>query len=166
MDRTDVTGILAEAIKAVEDAKVPNDLRTVAFERTLDLLVGGARPAPLMPAAPVGALAAPSPLVTLAAGELMSRLAERLHVDRDLLETVFTEHEGKLVVTLLHGKLTKSKSTGAREIGLLVCAAEQVASEDTTSSESIRKIAEEYDKYDQPNFASALGTLKGHAIIG
>jgi hypothetical protein len=165
MKRDDVSSILADAVKAVEDAKVPSDLRAVAFERTLDLLVGGVRPAPLMPAAPIGAVAASTGQAAVAAGELMPRLAERLHVEQDLLETVYTEHEGKLVITLPHGKLSKSKSTGAREIGLLVCAAEQAASDDATSTESIRKVAEEYDRYDQPNFASALGELKGQAII-
>jgi hypothetical protein len=165
MDRNDVSNILANAVKAVDDAKVPDDLRAVAFERTLELLVGGVRPAPFTPAAPSGPAASTGQAST-GAGALMARLADRLQIARDLLETVYTEHEGKLVVSLPHGKLTKSKSTGAREIALLVCAAEQAASDEATPVESIRKVAKEYDKHDQPNFASALAELKGQTIIG
>jgi len=166
LDTEHVRDILAGAVKAVDEAKVLDDLKPLAFGRAIDLLVQGLVPATRTP----GSLApgAPgTPAVTPAAtGDLMGRLVAKLQLSADVVETIYTEHEGKLVLSLPHGKLAKGKSAGVKEIALLVCAAEQSVSDEPTASESIRKWAEEYDKYDQPNFSTTLAALKGQVLIG
>ena len=157
MDPSDVESILAGAVKAVTDAKVPDDLKSAAFEKAVDLLAGRVAPAPAaVPAAP----AAPSS-PNAAAGTQLDRLASRLGLPHDVVEAVFAEGRNGLQVNVRPERLSRSKSAGARELAMLVAAMHQADSDEPTSVEEIRRVVEDYNRYDQPNFASSLAGLKG-----
>jgi len=161
MEPNDVESILAGAVKAVTDAKVPDDLKSVAFEKAVDLLAGRITPAAgsgPVPGAPA------TPAVTVS-GSQLDRLAARLGLSHDIVEGVFAEGRDGLQVNVRPERLSRSKSAGARELALLVAAIHQAESDDPTSVETIRKVVEDYNRYDQPNFASSLAALKGPFLM-
>lgn len=163
MDPSDVTTILANAVKSVADANVPDELKTIAFEKAITLFAGSVAPVAAFPSS-VGAaagLAAAQP----GGGSALDRLANRLRLGRDVVEAVYTENGDTLAVTVGPDRLAKAKSTAAREIALLVAAAHQSKSDEPTTSDEIRKEAEQYDRYDGPNFASTLADMKGTFLI-
>ena len=168
-DSDEVSDILARAVKAVDDAKVPPDLKAAAFERAIDLLT---RRAPSGgPAGDDRAVvgldgAAPVPLgQPTVASNAMDRLATRLRLSRDVVERVYTENGEALAITVDPDKLARSRSAGAREVALLVAAAEQASSDDATSADAIRRACEDYDKFDSPNFAATVAAMKGTFLI-
>lgn len=163
----DVSDILARAVKAVEDANVPPDLKAAAFERAVDLLARrSAVPSLADTESRAGATldraeggAAP------AAASTMDRLATRLRLQRDVIEQVYTESGDGLMITVDPGRLARSRSAGAREVALLVAAAAQAVSDEPTPADAIRIAAAEYDKLDAPNHAATLGAMKGTFLI-
>jgi hypothetical protein len=168
-DSDEVSDILARAVKAVDDAKVPPDLKAAAFERAIDLLTRGA-PAGL-PAAEGRAVVAleqgsQGPLShPTSASTAMDRLATRLRLSPDVVERVYTENGDALAITVDPDKLARSRSAGARDVALLVTAAAQASTDEATSVEAIRRACEEYDKFDSPNFAATLAAMKGTFLI-
>jgi hypothetical protein len=161
MDPNDVKSILSGAVKAVTDAKVPDDLKSVAFEKAVDLLAGriatGSVAAPETPI-PVGT---PAPI----AGSQLDRLVARLGLPHEVVEGVFAEGRDGLHVNVRPERLSRSKSAGARELAMLVAAMHQAESDEPTSVEEIRRVVEDYNRYDQPNFASSLAALKGPFLM-
>jgi hypothetical protein len=157
MEPNDVESILSGAVKAVTDAKVPDDLKSVAFEKAVDLLAGRIAPAAAVANGTTGAAAAPAPT----AGSQLERLAARLGLPHDVVEGVYAEGRDGLHVNVRPERLPRSKSAGARELAMLVAAMQQAESDEPTSVEEIRRVVEDYNRYDQPNFASSLAALKG-----
>lgn len=162
MNSDDVESILAGAVKAVTDAKVPDDLKSMAFEKAVDLLAGRVSPAPVAaPSAPGAAVATP----TVASGSQLDRLAARLGLPHDVVEGVFAEGRDGLQVNVKPDRLSRGKSAGARELAMLVATMRQAESDLPTSAEEIRRVVEEYNRYDRPNFASSLAALKGPFLV-
>ncbi len=161
MDPNDVESILSGAVKAVTDAKVPDDLKSVAFEKAVDLLAGRITPAAAATQGAAGAVASPTPV----AGSQLDRLAARLGLPHDVVDGVFAEGRDGLHVNVRPERLSRSKSAGARELAMLVAAMHQAESDEPTSVEEIRRVVEDYNRYDQPNFASSLAALKGPFLM-
>jgi hypothetical protein len=168
-DSDEVSDILARAVKAVDDAKVPPDLKAAAFERAIDLLTrrapsgvpsGEDRAVVALDNASSGPVSQPT-----AASTAMDRLATRLRLSRDVVERVYTENGDSLAITVDPDKLARSRSAGARDVALLVTAAEQASSDEATSVDAIRRACEEYDKFDSPNFAATLAAMRGTFLI-
>jgi hypothetical protein len=61
MDDTQVADFLTRALTAVDTAKIPDDLREIAFTNALPLLTGGLAPAAAGPTGPMPGAAAPPP---------------------------------------------------------------------------------------------------------
>lgn len=167
MDADDVKAILAQSVKAVEDANVPPELKSLAFEKAIELFTRGSVGA-VVSASPAAAPQAPGPPAGTAVGSAvaMDRLVSRLRLPHAVVEAVFTEHGDGLAITVPPDRLSKSRSAGTREIAVLVAAAGQASSDEPTTAEEIRKIVEDYDRLDGPNYASTLSDLKGTFLIG
>ena len=161
MNPNDVESILAGAVKAVTDAKVPDDLKSVAFERAVDLLAGRLPPAATPSIA--AAVVTPDPVASVAAR--LDRVAARLGLPHDVVEAVYAEGRDGLHVNVKPDRLSRSKSAGARELAMLVAAMHQAESDEPTSADEIRRVVEDYNRYDQPNFASSLVALKGPFLV-
>ena len=165
-DSDEVTDILARAVKAVEDAKVPGELKVVAFERAMDLFARTGSPTVTAPASGASATLDSPTAATTAGKSLADKLAAKLQLSRDVIEHVYTEDGDTLAITVDASRLAKSKSAGARDVAILVAAAGQVASDEPTTADEIRREAELYDRYDGPNFAATLYSMKGTFLIG
>lgn len=146
--------LLRQAVKAVEDAEVPDDLRVAAFERAVELLSGLASPGiALVPARSSAAVSTASAVP----GGLFDQAAQRLGVPREVLEDVFHTDGDEIGIGLAASRFDKSKSGGTRQLALLVAAARQAAGlEEWTSTGVIREVCRDYGKFDSANFASTI----------
>lgn len=165
MDPGAVKDVLSKARQLLDDASLPDDLRAVAFGKAVELLsmgVGAAGKDTFSGGGSVGG----GPLTDSTSGlSPMDRLLARLRLSRDVVEAVYTENGDELELTVAPDKLARSKSAGAREIALLVAAAGQSVSDEPTTADQIRRVVEDYNRYDSPNFASALFSMKGMFLV-
>ncbi len=166
MDPSEVTSILTNAVKSVTDAKVPDDLRAIGFEKAIDLYAGAVVAALSAAAPPAAASTTAGAAPAAAMGSSLDRLATRLRLGRDVVDAVYTESGDTIAVTVPPDKLNKARSIGTREIALLVAAAHQAISDDATTADQIRHVAQDYDRFDGPNYASTLADMKGNFLIG
>jgi hypothetical protein len=159
----DVTAVLRESLKVIKDADTPADLRAAALGPVIKLVASQA------PGAPDRALVpyqAPGPTTVVAAGDPVVRLATKLGVPRDAVEAVYTNDGNQLDISVHPARLPRSKSTGTKAIALLVTALRQASGEEEfTPVDEIRRVAQDFDRYDGPNFASAIGELRGSFLV-
>ena len=154
--------VLMEALNAVEEAAIPEDLRAIAFEKAIDLAAasrglvapGGPQHPEPAPAPPAGEPADQS--------DVLAQITAGLKVERSLVENVYGADGTELTLTVPFKKLSSAKSTAAQEIALLVAAGRQKGGLDQsgwTNAEIIVDTCKHYDKYDQANFAKSLKAL-------
>lgn len=158
----DVKAILAEAAKAVEDSKMPDDLRKSAFEKAVDLLAASQGAAPAIPVAPSATPSgAKSAAVVEGESTLLSKVAAKLKIDPETLGEVLHEKDGRFDVIVPPAKFATGKAPGMKQLALVVAAARQGAElDDFTDMEHIRHFAIEFNKYDSANFATDLKDLE------
>jgi hypothetical protein len=150
--------ILAAALQAVEEARIPESLQATAFSKAVDLIVaGGEGPHPERPSH-----YRTEPKDTAVSGSLIDHLATRLKLDRDVVNEVFHEVDGEVRLAVSPSKLSNSSvKAAAQEIALLTAAARQGSEMETTTSQiEVRTIAAEYRKLDSANFASHISEMK------
>jgi hypothetical protein len=154
MDESEkVADLLRQATEVVLAAGIPEELQPVAFGRAFDLLAGTTRRSDQARGTiPTGA-------EDNSAG-LLERIASRLHLDREIIAETFEEREGGIRLVVAPSKLDPQKTKGTKQVALLVSAARQAAGlEDSTPAKAIRLEAEDYGKYDSPNFAATISDL-------
>lgn len=158
--KLDVKAILIEANTFVEQAGVPQDLRPTAFAKAVDLVV--AREGVL--SSPADHPSTPHLAKTRdESGSAVSRIAAKLKVDVDVARDVYHEQDGEIHVTVPPAKLDPGKKGATKQLALLLAAGRQAAGlEDFTSVDKVREVAVEYNKYDGPNFARAIGDLSDY----
>lgn len=155
----DVKDILAAAEKAVDEAGIKGDLRTIAFEKAVELVAASAGMPVGKAATPSGAGAA-AKTRTPSDGSLLASVADKLKLDVETVKEVFHEADGKFDIIVPSSKLEKAKSTGMKQIALLVAAARQGGElEEFTDADQIRSFAEQFKKYDGGNFATDLQSM-------
>jgi hypothetical protein len=92
---------------------------------------------------------------------LLDRVAARLRLDRAIVADVFDDSDGTIDVIVAPRKLDPAKARGTKQLALLIVAARQAAEiEEWTDVDEIRKLAEDYKKYDSANFASAIKEMQ------
>jgi hypothetical protein len=145
--------VLVEALKDVEDANVPDDLREIAFSKVFDLRAGN-------PA--VGSAAASTTGSTIngspAIGDdPLATIAARYSIDAGTVAEVYAIHDGKLELIVPLSKLSKATATGTKEIALLIAGGRQAGGiEEWTSWDEVRDACVEFKKYDSGNFAKTM----------
>jgi hypothetical protein len=156
--------ILVEALRAVDEAGVPTDLRQIAFEKAIDLAAqqavtrtdaGGEKPA--------AKAAKAASEVAGESGDALERIAGKLKLDREIVAHVYNvDPEGNLEVVVAPSRLPAKVATAMREIALLVAAGRQAGGFDSewTSADEIRQVCEHFKRFDSPNFASALKQME------
>ncbi len=161
----DVEDVVRDALKVMENAGVPEALRPAALPAIIELM---ARQAPGAASTGLGPYqpSAPGSQPVSGAADLLTRLGARLGVDGDLVEGVYTSDGTGVTISVHPGRLPKTRSTGTKNLALLVTAMRQATlDEEFTFVEEIRRFAQEYDRYDQANFASALGEMRGAFLV-
>src|SRR5688500_12420988 len=89
-DMSSIAELLRNALKAVEDADIPDDLRGVAFSKASDSLSGGLPAPAAIGASPAG----PAANMGAQLGSELERIAEALAIDPDATESTFDVDEG------------------------------------------------------------------------
>lgn len=158
----DVAAVLRESLKVLEDAETPPELRAAALPPVFELIARQAPGSPNMALVPYQ-----SPAAQVATGpDPIDRLVVRLGVSRDAVDAVFTSDGNAVDISVHPGRLPRSKSTGTKAVALLVTAMRQATmDEEFTSVDEIRRVAQEFGRYDGPNYASAIGELRGAFLV-
>jgi hypothetical protein len=157
-----VAELLRDALKAVEDAQIPEDLRVMAFSKAFDSLSGGL-PAP---SATSGSPAVPTATMDSRIGSELGLIAEKLAIDAEATEATFDLDEGQLRLTVPARKFNAQKSRATKEIALLVAAGRQAAKlDERTEVRVIREVVSEYGKLDSANFAATVREMDEEFII-
>ena len=168
---------LKQAADAVQEAKVPEDLRVAAFEHALDALgVGAAAPPPAAATATLAARAQEQQqppnqgtgAQTRGASSqptdgMVERIATALSLDRDLVGRIYDEEDGQVRLIVKRTMLPEvsKKAASMRHVALLVVVGRQATGLDEyTPYDAIREECRELKVYDGSNFASEVGKLE------
>lgn len=151
----ELTKKMMEAVKAVEAAGVPEDLRVAAFEKAFEAVMGVT--ATVAPKAET-----PTPQASDGEGPSLGGIATRLGLEEELVQEVFYLDGEALGLALAASRLNKSKAPATQQIALLVAAGRQAGGwEEWTPIERIRDVVREYGRFDQANFASTVRRMGG-----
>jgi hypothetical protein len=155
----DLVAQLEEAAKVVDQAGLPENLRPIAFARTLDVLGTNAREVPPT-AGETGAASSPGSSLNTHGSTVLDRIATGLDVDGARIARLFAEKDGEPVLIVKSSALPKTASAAACDIALLTMAARQLGElEDYTDSEILREGVKKYGKFDSANFAASIKSL-------
>jgi hypothetical protein len=166
MSLASLTEQLRQAVQAVEDAKVPQDLRAAAFTRALDVLAGGGSPAKTSSATTPVKTRSGAQDIAPSAGEATARLAVKLGVDVATAEKVFDIDEDGLHLIVAPSKFGPTTKEAILQIARLVIAGRQAAGLDAewTTSAIVRAATEDRGKADPGNFSAYIRTLDGEGF--
>lgn len=152
------SSIFIRAMEAVDKAGLPEEFRLKAFEKAVDLLAGTIVPRTAQPMSPSPDRQAS---VESSPSSALDRIAAKLKVDVDVLRDIYHEQNGELDILVPSTKLEHGKKGGTRQLALLVAAGRQAADiEDFTSFDKVREVADQYRKYDSPNFSRTLNEME------
>jgi hypothetical protein len=152
----DVKGILVQAEETVREAGIPDDLRVTAFAKAVDLISGPGRSA----GESRGSSAVPARAGSDDAEDALDEIGQKLKLEPEIIGEVFHEEDGEIEITVPSAKLDAGKKGGTRQLALLIAAGRQGAGlEEFTSLDVVRKVAEDYRRYDQANFAKAINEM-------
>ncbi len=165
----DLADLVHQAQEATEG--LDDELRTVAFERVLDHLLGAAGNHRTAGTGSQGQKAGKAKRAEAADGILASEqqridaLARYFKIEPEDVSHVFdaAEDEPKLAIPV--SRLAKAKSHATREIVLLVTGAFTALGLDTTTK-GIRRVADDYGKLDRPSFMTTLTNLDEVSVLG
>lgn len=155
--------VLVGALKDVEEADVPEDLREIAFAKAFELRAAAARvPQPGGAGGEVGGGAVPATRGQLdTRGDPLARIAARLEIDAETVGEVFDVNEGEVELIVPVGKLPGRVATATKQIALLVAGGRQAAGiEDWTSLDRIREVCAYFRKLDSGNFAKTVREME------
>lgn len=150
--------LLQEALKAVEEAKIPADLRPVAFGRAIDVLAGTGVTPPAERRMTGGGGGAGG------AGRNdgpLGMIATRLEIDAETVDAAYhLDDEGQVQLGVPARKLDARKSAATEQIALLLAAGRQAArAEERTPVGIIRDAVTSYGKRDEANFAGTIAEM-------
>jgi hypothetical protein len=159
--RMEVHDVLVRALKAVDEADIPEELRTVAFGKAVDLIAAdaGGTTERSQQRRDLGGSGHP------ATGDLaLDKIAARLKLDVGVVQDVFHyDDERGLQIVVSSKKLEASRSGGTKQLALLVAAGRQAAGLDEgdwTDVGVIRQVCQDYKKFDSSNFAKHIAGMK------
>jgi hypothetical protein len=161
VDQQEIARVLKDALKAIDEAGVPAELRPAALDKAVDLLVGAAtgQPAASQRGGATGKQDPPPPPDENDADPL-TKIAGKLGLTRDVVEEVYGLDEGELRIVVPQRKLGATKSAGAKQLALLWAAARQATTgAEWTESEEIREVAKDFGKFDSANFGGQIRSM-------
>lgn len=152
METSEVAKLFKDALAAVEEAKVPEPLRTTAFSIAVDLLRGRGATPPEAPATP-----SPPPATETGDSEDPARkLAASLRLPIEVIEDVFDFSGGEFSLHVPTSRLTGTKKETTQQLSLLCVAGRLGSGLDATATptSAIREVGQHYaNKFDSTNFA-------------
>ncbi len=158
-----LTDLLRSALKALDDAAVPEDLRETAFEKAFDALAGTASPSASASTGgdAAGSGAAPAPPRPADASTPIGKIAAALSVDEESASHVFDISGDELTLTVTRAQLADDRAEAVREIALLVVAGRQAAGldEERTHTNRARHEAEQLNVMAKNTFQAEMAKL-------
>lgn len=148
----EVVDVLVKALKATEEARLPDDLRLVGFGKAVDLLSQD-------PASTSGRRGSGSRSRRPAekGGDVLDAIARGLEREKAEVEEIYAEDEGELIVVVGTNKLDRTNARGSQELALLVAGGRQLGGiEEWTGVKKIREACEDFGKHDPANFAATI----------
>jgi hypothetical protein len=148
------------AHRVVDAARVPDDLRVVAFQHALGVspeLLGSDRAIRSLPL-----LRTPSP-AAVSLNDALTRISEALTLHEDVVECIYEHAGGGIRLALERSLLPEpdNKAASMRHVALLVAVGRQAgSSEDETPFSVMRRECGELGVLDGPNFAAEVGKLE------
>jgi hypothetical protein len=155
MEKSAVQQILEDANEVVKASKVGAELRTVAFEKAVDLLTGQmTRVAGATSHDGGGSGDGGGGEV----GDKAAALAKKMHIDASKIPYVYDFEDDDVSVTVKRSALADGKAGATQELALLYAAARQAGGYDESHTKvaSIRNRVESMGVLDKGNFAAHL----------
>lgn len=151
-----VKEILIRALEAVEEAKIPNELKPVAFSKAVDLFTNQVGTKKIQETQKLSGQTSTS----IGASSGTEGIAAKLKLPMETIASIYDFDDSKLNIHIVSSNLESSKKGGTQQLALLAVAARQASGLDEkyTDMNEIRQYCEDYKKYDSPNFAK---TIKG-----
>jgi hypothetical protein len=165
MDSDRLAEILKQAAAAVNQADLPPELHTPAFEKAVDLLGGeGGQPKPAgkaerksrkAPKHEKSERAVPTVDISLDA------IAKKTEATIEHVEDVYGLDAGELKIVIPGSKLANSDAGGSKQLAILLVAGRSATGLDPewTPSEEIREVCRSFGVFDSPNFSSTIKAL-------
>jgi hypothetical protein len=153
----DTKDILVAALRAVREAEIPESLQPTALSKAIDLITG------VNTRTPEGRAATDrtESRAPASAGSMMDGLVNRLKLTPEIVGEVFHESDGQLHLSVAPKSISGASAKAAtEEIAVLVAAARQASGdEEFTASDEIRKVASDFGKLNEGNFARYIGDM-------
>jgi hypothetical protein len=159
--------VLIKVLDDLEAAKVPDDLREVAFTLGMKMLIGSPLSQPVQTSqTPPLALTFPAKGTPPTADSPGALLSARLGVPYEDIIEVFNFSDSGPELVVGSGKLPGATAAATKEIAILVAAARQgIALEEWTSFSSIREACQIYNRLDTNNFAGTMKEVEGYFSV-
>jgi hypothetical protein len=152
MTPDEVRKMMKEAVKAVQEADVPDDLRVVAFEKSFDALIGGSDTA-----APPAQEDDSRPLAVPMDGPSLAAIASRFGVDRGSIDETYYVDGEALGLAIAPARFQRTKAAATQQVALLLGAGRQAGGwDDWTAVATIRSACRDYGFLDEANFATTI----------
>lgn len=157
--------LLRQAAEVVEEAKLADDLRPIAFARVLDLTLAGKTPASPSPPADQCGQSRATPSSQRDLSDPVAALAAKLKLDADTIERVFDFHDDGVQLTVAPSELANSQREAMGEVAYLITAALQSSGRmDEVPIQAIKEACADRGVLDAPNFARAMAKIDGKGI--
>jgi hypothetical protein len=145
---------MKEAVKAVQEANVPEDLRVIAFEKSFDALIGASESA--APPAPQDE-SRPQRLAVPTDGPSLAAIASRFAIDRGSVEEAYYVDGETLGLAIAPSKFQRARAAATQQVALLLAAGRQAGGwDDWTAVSNIRAACRDYGFLDEANFATTI----------
>lgn len=146
--------ILQAALEAVDSARVPEELREVAFSQAVALLSGSET------AQTPGFAPPPDGSSLDEEEEWVRRIASALDITPETVREVYLVEEDDLQVVVPPSKIAEKKRPATRQLALLVTAGRQSSDmEDWTSINAIRDTVRDFGRLDDNNFSATINDM-------
>jgi hypothetical protein len=156
--------VLREAAQLVADAEVPDDLRSVAFAKTVDMLTG--RSVEVLSPQPKEMSAATAAATPERTGGQLAVIAARLSVDPSTLEWVYDASQDDLRLVVHRSKLPSDKANAMRDVAHLYAAGRQAGGYDEwTSLQRVREQCRDIGVLNDGNFSRDVERLAEDDLI-
>lgn len=161
MENEELSKLMRNIVKAIDDAGVPDDLRVAAFEKAFEASVQ-----------PVAQSSSPNtggpdlPQKTESPGPEEDRsigaIARKLRVDHEVVDEIYFIDGEALGLAVSAARLDPAKSSATKQIALLIAAGRQTGGwEEWTHVGEIRNVARDYNRFDSANFATTIKSMSG-----
>ncbi len=154
---------LVEARRTIDAAELPQELRAPAFEAVLRILVGDVDLRSLAsPGAAEPSESASDEIRRGAEGDIMRRIAMKLGVPLEKVQQVYFLDGDSLGLSVPSSALSSAKKEATRQIAVLIAVGRTAAGLDETGwtpAAAIRKVCDDYGKFDVGNFGKTLRAM-------